>query len=178
EILAEGSRGDVASEVSDKLRERLGGTLPAAFAPRLWLLDPKLRLVPRSGVGDIYLEGVDPAEVGGPEVAAADWRPHPFADEPGAKLLATGLRGRWRADGRLELVADHDPGAAAAQQSPEASAAHRAAAELAAADELRSEFTSREKNLSDARRALLARRLGAARRLRGRSKKASPGEGG
>ncbi len=174
EILAEGSRIDPGSEVWVRLRERLGSLLPGLVesAPPLFLLDRKLRLVPRGGEGEIYLEGAVAVEVDGPAAAAATLRPHPFAEEPGKRLVATGVRGRRRLDGRWELAAPREPAedrAAAAEERGEKTA-DRVAAELAAADELRSEFTSREKNLSDARRALLARRL------RGRSKKASPVE--
>ncbi|MCP4655566.1 MAG: hypothetical protein GY856_09130, partial [bacterium] len=101
EILAEGSRIDPRSEVWGEIRERLGSFLPEVgeIAPPLLLLDRKLRLVPRGGEGEIYLEGTGAVEVDGPAAAAATWRPHPFADEPGARLVATGLRGRRRADG-------------------------------------------------------------------------------
>ncbi|MCP4657830.1 MAG: hypothetical protein GY856_20675, partial [bacterium] len=164
EILAERSRIDPGSEVWDELRKRM-----AEAAPPLYLLDRKLRLVPVGGQGEIYLEGIGVAE-GDPAAVAAAWRPHPFAAEPGGRLRATGLRGRWRVDGGLELVVAASREPAEARPETTAERLDKTAAELAAADELRSEFTSREKRLSDARRALLARRL------RGRSKKAPGGE--
>ncbi|MCP4662121.1 MAG: amino acid adenylation domain-containing protein, partial [bacterium] len=73
---------------------------------------------------------------------------------------------------RQELTSSEPapPRTEVAAEDREQIAADQVTAELAAADELRSEFTSREKDLSDARRALLARRL------RGRSKKAPPAE--
>ena len=127
----------------------------AEAPPPLYLLDRRLRLVPLGGEGEIYLEGIGAVEVDGPAAVAATWRPHPFAGEPGGRLLTTGLRGRWRADGRLELAASREP----AQPQAAAEPRDKTVAELAAADELRSEFARRQEALSEARRALLERRL-------------------
>ncbi|MCP4661244.1 MAG: AMP-binding protein, partial [bacterium] len=177
-ILAEPSPVDTRSQVWTEVREPVGRALPGGLqevpgvAPQLYLLDRKFRPVPLGGQGEIYLGGIEPAtaEVDGPAVAAT-WRPHPFTGEPGRRLAAIGLQGRRRADGGLELVpsAVREPAEArteAAVERRDQPAADRAVAELAAADELRSKLTKREKGLSDARRALLARRL------RGRAKTA------
>jgi len=175
ELLAERSRIDPRSAAWAKVRERLGSALPGGLreipgvAPQLVLLDHKLRAVPLGGQGEIYLGGIDPAAAAGDAAAvAATWRPHPFSEEPGRRLAATGLEGRRSADGRPELVAPSAPRepAEAAAAEREETAVDRTATELAAAEALRSELTSREKRLSDARRALLARRL------RGRAKQA------
>ncbi|MCP4658558.1 MAG: hypothetical protein GY856_24360 [bacterium] len=82
-----------------EVRERLERRHPwvGEAASPLYLLDRQLRLVPLGGQGEIDLEGIGAAAVDGPAAAAATWRPHPFADEPGARLVATGLRGRRRA---------------------------------------------------------------------------------
>ncbi|MCP4657146.1 MAG: hypothetical protein GY856_17190, partial [bacterium] len=147
---------DTGSEVWDELRKRLDGIFSEEAVPRLYLLDRKLRPVPGGGQGEIYLEGLGPAGGDDPAAAAATWRPHPFAEQPGVRLMATGLRGRRRVDGRLELAPVATARAAAAEDRDQG---ERVAAELAAAAELRSEFTSREKRLSEAKRTLLARRL-------------------
>ncbi|MCP4660215.1 MAG: amino acid adenylation domain-containing protein, partial [bacterium] len=150
-ILGECGRIDAASVLGTEIRERLPSHDPAAG---IYLLDRKLRLVPLAGEGEIYLEatGSAVAELPSPAAAAASLRPHPFTREPGRCLVATGVRGRWRADGRLELLAPDDSAAGTAAGDP-------LAAERAAVDQRRARLASRQNRLSGTRRALLARRL-------------------
>ncbi|MCP4658775.1 MAG: hypothetical protein GY856_25470, partial [bacterium] len=164
QILDDQNRLEVAEALGSEIRKRLEA------AARCYLLDRKLRLVPLAGVGEIFLEGLEPAsvELPDPAAAAAAWRPHPFTREPGSSLFATGLRGRRRADGRPELLAEPDSAPAVGDRPP-ATAGDSPAAEAAVVDKRRAGLKSRQSRLSEARKALLARRL------RGRSKK--PAEG-
>ncbi|MCP4658739.1 MAG: amino acid adenylation domain-containing protein, partial [bacterium] len=166
QILEEWSRIDPSGSVWAEIRDRITAAEAASGeAPRVCVLDPELRPVPCCGVGEIYLEAA---------AAAAGSIPHPFAAEPGRGLLATGMRGRWRADGRLELPdaarRERAPADAAAASGEEAAEDQQVTAK-AAAHKLRRQVSDRRGRLSDAKRALLARRL------RGRAKQAPPVEG-
>ncbi|MCP4663555.1 MAG: hypothetical protein GY856_49855, partial [bacterium] len=156
-ILGECGRIDAASVLGTEIRERLPSHDPAAG---IYLLDRKLGLVPLAGEGEIYLEatGSAAAELPGPAAATASLRPHPFARQPGRCLVATGVRGRWRADGRLELPAPEEAASETAAGDP-------LAVERVAVDQRRARLASRQNRLSETRRALLARRL------RGRAQK-------
>ncbi|MCP4659060.1 MAG: amino acid adenylation domain-containing protein, partial [bacterium] len=162
-ILDEGSRIDTGSTLWNELRERLAKTPPGGWkrgtevAPRIYLLDRKRRLVPLGGEGEIYLEGIGP-------LAAELRSPHPFNEEPGSWLFATGVRGRWRADARPELAegpatAAATAAGAGAEADPLAAEADPTVAEAAVVAQERAELSSRQSRLSEARRALLARRL-------------------
>jgi len=155
-------RIDAGSEMGSRIRDRLPQGMPET-ACRTYLLDRELGLTPTCGVGEIYLEleGTAVAAIGSPATAAATLRPHPFAREPGACLCATGLRGRWRADAKLELVDAPPPPAAARAR---AGAGERPAVPGPAIpgkgrDERRERVTARRGQLSATRRALLAQRL-------------------
>ncbi|MCP4659761.1 MAG: AMP-binding protein, partial [bacterium] len=166
QILDERHRLELGDVLGSEIRKRLEA------ASRVYLLDRKLRLVPLAGVGEIYLEGIEPASVEfpGAAAAAAAWRPHPLSREPGSCLLATGLRGRRRADGRPELLA---PAALAADigDRPPATVGDSPAVEAAVVDKRRAGLKKRQSRFSEARKALLARRL------RGRSKKTPAADG-
>ncbi len=83
--------------------------LPIANLEAL-VLDPAGNPVPAGVAGELHLGGAGLARgyLGRPELTAAAWVPHPFADEPGARLYRTGDRARWRADGALEFLGRMD----------------------------------------------------------------------
>ncbi|MBV2156467.1 thioester reductase domain-containing protein [Kitasatospora sp. SUK 42] len=85
----------------------IGRPLPGV---RVYVLDERLRPVRPGGKGEIHL--------GGPGLARGYWRspgltaerflPDPYAPLPGARMYRTGDAGRWRADGRLEILGRFD----------------------------------------------------------------------
>lgn len=69
----------------------------------LYVLDEAMQPVPRGVIGELYLGG---AGVGRgywrqPGQTAARFVPHPFTEEPGARLYKTGDLVRYQADGNL-----------------------------------------------------------------------------
>ncbi len=83
-------------------------SLPAgrtAASQRLFLLDRELRPVPRGAACEIFLGGPGLAfgYLGQPDRTAEAFVPSPFGP-PGERLYRTGDRGRFRADGALELL--------------------------------------------------------------------------
>ncbi|GFJ86963.1 non-ribosomal peptide synthetase [Phytohabitans rumicis] len=85
----------------------IGVPLPHA---RVYVLDERLRPVPIGVPGEIYAGGDRLARgyLGRPALTAERFRPDPYADEPGARMYATGDLGRWRADGSLEFLGRRD----------------------------------------------------------------------
>ena len=73
------------------------------------LLDPEGRPVPQGAVGQVHVGGVSLARgyLGRPELTAAVFGPDPFSGASG-RLYATGDLGRFRRDGRLELLGRAD----------------------------------------------------------------------
>ncbi|HEX7335013.1 MAG TPA: amino acid adenylation domain-containing protein [Pyrinomonadaceae bacterium] len=74
------------------------------------LLDSTLSLVPLGVVGDLYVggDGLARGYLRRPELTAADFLPHPFAREPGARIYRTGDTARYDTDGRLEYLGRRD----------------------------------------------------------------------
>ncbi|MEM6457446.1 MAG: AMP-binding protein, partial [Acidobacteriota bacterium] len=74
------------------------------------VLDDRLRPLPLGAVGDVWLAG--PALARGyaaqPGRTAARFRPHPTSARAGARIYATGDRGRFLPDGRLQLRGRRD----------------------------------------------------------------------
>ncbi|MBO1420456.1 amino acid adenylation domain-containing protein, partial [Streptomyces sp. FH025] len=85
----------------------IGRPLPGV---RVHVLDERLRPVRPGEKGEIHL--------GGPGLARGYWRspgltaerflPDPYAPLPGGRMYRTGDAGRWRADGRLEILGRFD----------------------------------------------------------------------
>jgi non-ribosomal peptide synthetase component F len=92
-----------------------GGELLPIGAPipgtSLYVLDAALNPAPPGVPGDIYVGGCAVARgFTGPAAATAAWFvPDPFADTPGARMVRTGDRGRWRPSGEVELVGRVSP---------------------------------------------------------------------
>src|SRR5262249_53737500 len=84
----------------------IGRALPGRTA---YVLDPRLRPVPRGVQGELFLGGVlARGYLGRPELTAASFVPDPYAPRPGVRMYATGDIVRWRADGTLEFLGRRD----------------------------------------------------------------------
>lgn len=72
----------------------------------VYVLDRHLHLAPIGAVGEIWVGGAGLARGywNRPDLTAERFVPHPFRDEPGARLLRTGDLGRFRDDGALEYI--------------------------------------------------------------------------
>jgi amino acid adenylation domain-containing protein len=73
---------------------------------RYYALDDELLPCPAGVPGELYIAG-DVLSVGyvdQPELTAAQFLPDPFAARPGARMYRTGDRGRFGADGTMELL--------------------------------------------------------------------------
>lgn len=77
---------------------------------RIYLLDEVYQPVPVGVVGEIHIggSGVVRGYHSRPGLTAGRFVPDPFADQPGARLYATGDLARQRADGRLEFLGRTD----------------------------------------------------------------------
>jgi acyl carrier protein len=88
--------------------------LPSIGTPLLnvavHLLDHQLRPVPIGSLGELFIAGGGLARgyLGRPALTAERYVPHPFADEPGARLYKTGDLVRYLPDGRLDFIGRTD----------------------------------------------------------------------
>jgi len=73
---------------------------------QIYLLDTLLRPVARGAVGEMYIGGMGLARgyFKRPELTAERFLPHPFSQEPGARLYKTGDLARFLPDGSLECL--------------------------------------------------------------------------
>lgn len=73
---------------------------------QLYVLDQYLQLVPKGVIGELYIGGAGLARgyLNQPELTAQKFIPHPFNDEPGARLYRTGDQVRLGVDGTLEFL--------------------------------------------------------------------------
>lgn len=83
---------------------------PAIDHTRVYVLDGQLAPVPAGVVGEVHIAGVGVASgcIGHHRRMSMAFRPDPWATEQGERMYATGDLGRWREDGRLELVGGSD----------------------------------------------------------------------
>jgi len=85
-------------------------TLPPIGRPvsntQLFVLDTWLQPVPAGVMGQLYLGGVALARgyLARPDATAEKFVPHPFSDEPGARLYDTGDLSRWLRSGEVEFL--------------------------------------------------------------------------
>ncbi|MFN6501577.1 MAG: amino acid adenylation domain-containing protein [Nostoc sp. DedQUE01] len=73
---------------------------------QLYVLDEYHQPVPIGVPGELYIGGAGLARgyLNRPELTAVKFIPHPFSNEPGARLYKTGDLARYRADGNLEFL--------------------------------------------------------------------------
>jgi amino acid adenylation domain-containing protein len=73
---------------------------------QLFVLDRYLQPTPIGVPGQLYIGGDSLARgyLNRPELTAEKFIPHPFSDEPGARLYQTGDLARYRPDGQLEFL--------------------------------------------------------------------------
>ncbi|HEX8431293.1 MAG TPA: amino acid adenylation domain-containing protein, partial [Longimicrobium sp.] len=88
---------------TDGGRTPIGRPLSGA---EVYVLDPALRPVAVGVPGEMFLASVGIARgyLGRPGLTAERFIPHPFSDEPGARVYRTGDRARWTAGGELEFM--------------------------------------------------------------------------
>lgn len=81
----------------------IGRPIPGA---QIYLLDPRLQPVPVGMPGELFIggEGIARGYLGRPDLTADKFIPHPFANQPGARLYRTGDRGRYLPDGQIEFL--------------------------------------------------------------------------
>jgi amino acid adenylation domain-containing protein len=73
---------------------------------QLYVLDQYLQPVPKGVAGELYIGGAGLARgyLNQHQLTAQKFIPHPFSDEPEARLYKTGDQVRFRADGTLEFL--------------------------------------------------------------------------
>ena len=73
---------------------------------QVYVLDQELKPTPIGVMGEIYIggDGVARGYVNHPELTADRFIPHPFSNQPGARLYRTGDRGRFLPGGEIECA--------------------------------------------------------------------------
>jgi Ser/Thr protein kinase RdoA (MazF antagonist) len=115
-LLAGGERQQLLVEWSGGAAGRLAARPAAARActhgepARAYVLDARQRPVPIGVAGELYLAGgglgPGPVRSGGPSQTAESLVPDPFSAVPGARMLRTARRARFRSDGEIEILED------------------------------------------------------------------------
>ena len=98
-----------SSELSALAEPKVEGEVPIGTPipnVRVYLLDPRSRLVPPGIPGELHIGGAGLARgyLDQPGPTAQQFIPDPFSPEPGARLYRTGDRARWRPDDQLEFL--------------------------------------------------------------------------
>ena len=77
---------------------------------QVYILDEDLRQVPIGVPGELHIGGVGLARdyLNRPELTAEKFIPHPFSDEPGARLYKTGDLARYLPDGQIAFMGRTD----------------------------------------------------------------------
>ncbi len=93
--------------------EQVGATVPVGrplAQSRAYILDRRGEPVAAEVAGELYLGGAGLAEgyYRQPALTAERFIPHPFSQEPGARLYRTGDRARYRPDGTIEFLGRQD----------------------------------------------------------------------
>jgi amino acid adenylation domain-containing protein len=77
---------------------------------QIYILDERLRQVPIGVVGELYIGGAGLARgyLNRPELTAEQFIPHPFSDDPHARLYKTGDLARFLPDGQIAFLGRND----------------------------------------------------------------------
>lgn len=77
---------------------------------QIYILDEHLRQVPIGVVGELYIGGAGLARgyLNRPELTAERFIPHPFSDDPNARLYKTGDLARFLPDGQIAFLGRND----------------------------------------------------------------------
>ena len=91
----------LAADASITSCSMIGGPIPDL---QVFVLDRYLQPVPLGVPGELYVGGAGLARgyLNQPQLTTERFIPHPFSDEPGARLYKTGDLARYRPDGDLE----------------------------------------------------------------------------
>jgi acyl carrier protein len=73
---------------------------------QIYILDERLQQVPIGAPGELHIGGVGLAKgyLNRPELTAEKFIPHPFSNEPGARLYKTGDLARFLPDGQISFM--------------------------------------------------------------------------
>jgi amino acid adenylation domain-containing protein len=77
---------------------------------QIYLFDEHMKAVPAGVAGELYIggDGLARGYLNRPELTAERFVPHPFGDEPGARLYKSGDLARYRSDGLIEYLGRGD----------------------------------------------------------------------
>lgn len=99
----------ISSSWSELTPDRIGGHVPIGRPVtncQMYVLDEAGQPVGAGVVGELYVGGggVSRGYVGRPDLTTAAFLPHPFSDQPDARLYRTGDRARYLPDGSLTVL--------------------------------------------------------------------------
>jgi len=77
---------------------------------QVYILDNTLQLVPTGVLGELHIggDGLSRGYLNRPELTAEKFIPHPFSQDPGARIYKTGDLARYRPDGTIECLGRMD----------------------------------------------------------------------
>ena len=89
--------------------ERFAGRVPIGKPisnTEVYIVDNELELLPRGVVGELCVggDGLSSGYLNDPALTAERFVPHPFSQNPGARLYRTGDRVRYKEDGNIEFL--------------------------------------------------------------------------
>ncbi len=94
-------------DIQSRVQSPIGRPLPDQ---QVYILDPVRQPLPVGVIGEMYVggAGLSRGYLKRPELTAERFVPHPFSQQPGARLYKTGDLARSLPDGLLEYIGRHD----------------------------------------------------------------------